>query len=170
MDATAQMIVDVHRHSSWANEQLLKAAEQLASDELRTPVGEGGYGDLLETLLHMYDAQESWFERARSGKSGPVLEVEDYPDIPTLRAAWERLEADMDAYLAGLDEAALLEKVSYRSFYGSEGTYARTDMMLHQAFHSHQHRGEVALILTQLGHSPGELDFNDYMQVRDGGS
>ena len=43
-------------------------------------------------------------------------------------------------------------------------------MMLHQAFHSHQHRGEVALILTQLGHSPGELDFNDYMQVRDGGS
>ena len=60
----------------------------------------------------MYDAQESWFERARSGKSGPVLDVEDYPDIPTLRAAWERLDADMDAYLAGLDEAALLEKVS----------------------------------------------------------
>jgi hypothetical protein len=26
----------------------------------------------------------------------------------------------------------------------------------------------VALLLTQLGHSPGELDYNDYMDVRDG--
>jgi len=88
-------------------------------------------------------------------------------DISALRAAWERLDADMNAYVAGLDEDALLELASYRSFYGSEGSYSRKDMMLHQAFHSHQHRAEAALILTQLGHSPGELDYGDYVDVRD---
>ncbi|CAN5873928.1 hypothetical protein BH24CHL4_BH24CHL4_11050 [soil metagenome] len=168
MDSTAQLVLDIHRHSRWANGKLLDAAEHLAPEQLRTPIGEGGYGDLLETLLHMYDAQKTWLDRARIGESGPSPEIADYPDIPALRDAWEALDADMDAYLAGQDETALVEEASYRSFYGSEGTYARTDMMLHQAFHSHQHRCEVALVLTQLGHSPGELDYGDYVDIRDG--
>ena len=32
--------------------------------------------------------------------------------------------------------------------------------MLHQANHQTYHRGEVAAVLTHLGASPGELDFN----------
>jgi uncharacterized damage-inducible protein DinB len=115
----------------------------------------------------MYDAQKTWLDRARTGESGPWLTVADLPDLASLRVAWETLDAEMEAYLAGLNEAALLEKVSYRSYYGGEGNDSRIEMVLHQAFHSHQHRGEVALVLTQLGHSPGELDYNDYMWVRD---
>lgn len=170
MDSITQLVLDVHRHSSWANSQLLAAAEKLPPEQLRTPIGEGAYGDFLETLLHMYDAQESWLSRATTGTSGPVLKIDDFPDIPTLCAAWQKLDAEMNTYLAGLDEAALLEPVFYRSHYGSENTFTRKDMLMHQAFHSHQHRGEVALILTQLGHSPGDLDFVDYIKVRDAGS
>jgi len=168
MDAVTQLILDIHRHSSWANGQLLNAAENLSPEQVRTPIGEGGHGDLLATLVHMYDAQQSWLDRARTGMSGPEPEIGDYADIPALRAAWEQLDAAMDSYLEGLDETALIEHASYRSFYGSEGAYSRKDMMLHQAFHSHQHRAEAALILTQLGHSPGELDYGDYVDVRDG--
>jgi uncharacterized damage-inducible protein DinB len=167
MDPMTQVVLDIHRHSVWANGQLLDAAAKLTPEELRAPIGEGGHGDLLETLVHMYDAQKTWLDRARIGESGPSLTVDDFPNLASLRAAWEALDADMDAYLAGLEEAALLEPVPYRSFYGGEGTYPRTEMVLHQAFHSHQHRGEVALVLTRLGHSPGELDYNDYMWVRD---
>ena len=170
MDTATQLVLDVHRHSSWANSQLLSAAAQLPLQQLRAPIGEGGYGDLLETLVHMYDAQESWLDRARTGTNGPELNIQDFPDIPTLRAAWQKLDAEMDTYLASLDEKALLQPVFNRSFGGSESTFTRKDMMIHQAFHSHQHRGEAALILTQLGHSPGELDFIDYVDVRDAGS
>jgi len=138
MDSTKQLILDIHRHSMWANGQLLNAAENLPPEQLRTPIGEGGHGDLLATLVHMYDAQQSWLDRARTGTSGPEPDISDYMDISALRAAWERLDADMDAYVAGLDEDALLELASYRSFYWSEGSYSRKDMMLHRAFHSHQ--------------------------------
>jgi uncharacterized damage-inducible protein DinB len=168
MDALTQVMLDIHRHSAWANGQLLDAAEKLSPEELRTPVGEGGHGDLLETLVHIYDAQKTWLDRARTGECVRWLTVADFPDLASLRVAWEALDADMDAYLAGLDESALLEPASFRFFDGGEETYPRTEMVLHQAFHSHQHRGEVALLLTQLGHSPGELDYNDYMDVRDG--
>jgi uncharacterized damage-inducible protein DinB len=170
MDPLTQLMIDIHRHSTWANGRLLDAAAQLSPEQLRTPVGEGGHGDLLETLVHMYDAQKTWLDRARIGESGPWLTVADFPDLVSLRAAWEALDADMDGYLAGLDGTSLLEGTPYRSFYGDEETLPRTEMVLHQAFHSHQHRGEVALVLTQLGHSLGELDYNDYMWVRDNAS
>jgi uncharacterized damage-inducible protein DinB len=126
----------------------------------------GGYGDLLETLAHIYDAQKTWFDRAQTGRSGPRLDLAGAPDIPAVRAKWRQLDADMEAYIAGLDAAALSEAVSYRSYYGGKGSYTRAEMLLHQAFHAHQHRGELALLLTQLGHSPGELDVIDYLETR----
>ena len=37
-------------------------------------------------------------------------------------------------------------------------------IMLHQANHATQHRSEVAVMLTQFGHSPGDLDVLDYVE------
>ncbi len=166
MDTTTAALLDVHRHSTWANQQLLTAAESLTPEELRTPIGEGSIGDLLETLIHMYDAQLAWYDRARTGASGPTLTPDEVPDIASLRSAWDKTDQEMDDWLSKLTAAELNEPVAYRSFYGYEAEYTIRDMLIHQAFHSHQHRGEVALILSQLGHSPGELDFIDYVNLQ----
>lgn len=106
MDSTAQIVLDIHRHSRWANGKLLDAAEHLAPEQLRTPIGEGGYGDLLETLLHMYDAQKTWLDRARIGESGPSPEIADYPDIP-LAEDFQRLRSDPEAWADYQSEIAL---------------------------------------------------------------
>ncbi len=156
--------MDIHRHSAWANRQILTVTEQLTPEQLRTPLGEGSFGDFLTTLVHMFDAQQSWFERASKGTSGPALDPDSLSRIADLREKWEALDSEMETYLSGLDNRSLSEKVHYRSHYGSEGLYSRRDMMLHQAFHSHQHRAELALTLSKLGHSPGELDFLDYIE------
>ncbi|CAN5709144.1 hypothetical protein BH23CHL5_BH23CHL5_15950 [soil metagenome] len=164
MDEGTRTVVDIHRHSAWANGQILNAAEQLSPEQLRTPLGEGSFGDFLATLVHTFDAQQSWFERATKGRSGPALDLESFSQIADLREVWEALDAEMETYLSGLNERALIEQVPYRSHYGSEGVYSRRDMMLHQAVHAHQHRAELALTLSKLGHSPGELDFLDYIE------
>lgn len=168
MGEATSLLLEIHRHSSWANRQILATAEGLPVELLRTPIGEGGYGDLLETLMHIYDAQKAWYDRAMTGTSGPALGIDEVPDIPALRSLWDELDADMERFIATLSDESLSEPVAYRSFYGSEGSYSRRDMLLHQAFHSHQHRGEIALILTQLGYSPGEIDVIDYLESKSG--
>ena len=37
--------------------------------------------------------------------------------------------------------------------------------MVHQVNHATQHRSETALLLTQAGHSPGDLDFLRYFDA-----
>lgn len=163
MGAATDLLLEIQRHSAWANRQILKTAARMPVEQLRTPIGEGGYGDLLETLLHMYDAQKVWLDRLVKGENGPVLDIGEVADIETLRTLWDVLDSEMESYIAGLEDAALTEEVPYRSYYGSGGSFSRREMLLHQAFHSHQHRSEVALLLTQLGYSPGELDVIDYV-------
>ena len=69
----------------------------------------------------------------------------------------------MRPYLEGLSEADLNAAVTVRAPNGGEYQLIRWHMLTHAAMHGMQHRSEAALILTQLGQSPGGLDFIAYL-------
>jgi len=70
----------------------------------------------------------------------------------------------MRAFLNKLTDSDLTETVSYVSAVTNKRyTVALWPMMSHVANHGTQHRSEVALALTQLGLSPGDLDLIVYL-------
>ena len=72
------------------------------------------------------------------------------------------------AYVASVTDEQLLDVIHIRSWVGWEDHVPRWQALIHQAFHQHQHRGELALVLTTLGRSPGEIDIFDYFdEVRE---
>lgn len=153
------MIQAMYGHSVWANGRLLEQADKLTPEQLAAPV-EGGIGTVYETLLHMMASQLGWLRRFRA--QDPV-EPPDPPDLASLRAAWKALDDETTGYIASLTDDDLAEVIHYRSWYGWERTSPRWQAVLHQAFHQHQHRGELAMVLTRFGHSPGEIDIFDYL-------
>ena len=157
-DTPDDLLLTMFRHGRWANQVLLDRASQLSQDELRSPIGEGAFADLLGTLLHIYDVEESWLDRIRNGTSGPSLSVEDYPDIPPCAEPLEYTRSRTRSFYSVVYQTRT-EAIasSVRSQGGSTGSFPIKIMLSNMFFHSQQHRGEVALGLTALGQSPGDL-------------
>jgi uncharacterized damage-inducible protein DinB len=158
-----ELVKAMYGHSQWTNNQLLQAAEELSSEELHQPVA-GASGSTLDILVHMMGAQMAWTRRFKQLDPVKPPDAADYSGIPELRAAWAEIDDVTNAYIDTLSDEDLAEVIHFRSWAGWEGESPRWQAVLHQAFHQHQHRGEVAAALTAFGHSPGEIDIFDYLE------
>ncbi len=163
MTVARTMLNGIYEHGRFANARLLDQAQQLSSQELDTE-RPGMFGTIRITLLHMMQAQHSWLRRAQGLDPVEPWTAETFPTIADLRIQWDALDAENLAYLATLTDEQMLETIHIRSWVGWEMEAPRWQALVHQAFHQHQHRGELAMVLTNLGHSPGEFDPFDWFE------
>lgn len=158
MALTAEDVRGLFAYDRWATRQVLGALDGV--DELlwgaTGVVGERGLGSI---LVHMLGAHQRW----RTGISdegeeeGPIPrpEQEPLPDAATMVAWWDAEFVEMDVFLGGLTDGLLA--------YVHNGI-AVWQMLVHLMNHGTQHRSEAALLLTQAGRSPGELDLMNYAE------
>ena len=117
-------------------------------------------------LVHILEREATWLARWE-GRPDQLLGEQALPTFETLGDAWSREETKMRAFLQRLSDPILLEVVEYEStLSGRRYAIPLWQMMAHLAHHGTQHRSEVALALTQLGHSPGDLDLIVYFDPR----
>jgi uncharacterized damage-inducible protein DinB len=153
----ADAVRTLYRYSAWATGRLLDRASGLRSDELAKPSG-ASFVTIRETLVHIMAAQWIWLSRWQGTSPTSLLDAREFPDVASLRARWDRLEAETQRFVAGLTDADLAKVVEYRNTRGERWAYPLWQQVIHQVNHATQHRGEVAAALTELGHSPGDLD------------
>jgi uncharacterized damage-inducible protein DinB len=147
-------------YTYWAHRRILTTAARLTDAQftLRSViVGR----DLRATLVHTLDVECSWrlrLQRRPEEEWRRALAVTDYRNVATLADHWARDETAMRAWVATLDDAALARSADL----DRSEQYPLWYYLVHMVTHSQQHRSESAQLLTQLGQSPGDLDFLDY--------
>jgi len=154
----ADAVRTLYRFSAWATVRILDHAARLHADELAKPSG-ASFGTVRETLVHIMAAQLIWLSRWQGTSPTSLLDAREFPDVASIRTRWSRLEADTQRFVAGVTDAELAKVVEYRNTRGERWAYPLWQQLVHQVNHATQHRGEVAAALTELGHSPGDLDF-----------
>ena len=144
--AELSLLFDYH---DWATERLLAAAARME----KTPPRE-----LLATLAHICEAQRAWRMLLARGQFDDFLQPADYADLTAVQKLWQHEKKEFWRYLRSLDESDLQREFAYM---GDAGERRRLvwHCLWHVVNHGTQHRAECAAILTDLGHSPGELDF-----------
>lgn len=151
----------------WANDLLLDAAGQVDLVWFVAPAPIS-HGSPRGTLIHVLSAEWVWRQRCQEGISPPSLLAEDqFPDLPSLRSFWEQEMRAMGDYLAGLDENDLNRPVRYTNTQGRKFETILWQILVHVVNHGTQFRSEAAVVLTQLGHSPGDLDFIAFLRQSD---
>lgn len=160
----ANDIQTLYDYNCWANERILGAAagvpdEQFASARL-------GYCGLRDTLVHIFSAERRWRTRWQGLPNTPMLTAEEVPTLQALRDLWAEEQPQMRVYLGTLRDEDLSDTFSYHTAKGRAISSTRWHTMAHMINHGTQHRAELALLLTELGYSPGNIDLNVFVSER----
>jgi len=154
-------------HAAWGNRRVLDSAARLTDTSLLVERF-GGVESVLHTLIHILNAERTWIARAQLQVPPADLHVEQLSTVSLLREVWNDVDTVTQDFVMSLDEHSLGQSVRYLNPEEQPQAYPRWQVLVHQAMHAAQHRSEVALVLTQLGYSPGWLDFLFYLDIQDG--
>jgi uncharacterized damage-inducible protein DinB len=157
-----EVLRDLYAYTAWANNRILDTAENLSTEQFTADAGPS-HGSLRNTLVHQMSGQWIWLERWKGGSPERMMSRKDFPDLATVRSRWELIEADTQAFLAELTEEQLVQVVSYTTTEGWDRSYPLWQPLFQQANHATQHRSEAAVMLTNFGHSPGDVDYIIYL-------
>lgn len=150
-------IQHLYDYNWWANERVLTMAECLSPEQFAT--ASFGSINLRTTLVHMVEAQAIWLSRWLGSATIPPAIAIDTATIESIRTAWREQKEQITAYLATLNDDDLERDVHYVNRMGIPGSFRLDQLMLQVLNHGTQHRSEIAALLTELGHSPGDLDY-----------
>jgi len=151
-----------YEYNYWANGKILLASAGVTHDQFTAPAS-FPYGGLRGTLLHILDAEWGWRALFQSIKDASDLLPTDYPDLKSIEARWREEETAMRAYLAGLSDIDMENHLRYTTDEGLQRDRILWHCLVHVVNHGTQHRSEAAALLTDFGHSPGDLDFTVFL-------
>ena len=158
----------MYEYNYWANHLLLTVCAQVSAEQFAAPTTDS-FGSLRGTLLHTLDAEREWREVFQYLPYTPTLAEADFPTLESIKARWKEEEAAMWAYLDSLRDEDLDGILRYTTDTGIQRERVLWHCLFHLVNHGMQHRSEVAAILTDYGHSPGNIDFTLFLNQRASG-
>jgi uncharacterized damage-inducible protein DinB len=154
----------LYAYNHWANTRILDTAERVPAELFAT--ARLGACQLKEVLTHILAAESAWRLRWQGIAPESAAFPEDFASLQDLRRQWDQEQRALDAYLAALADTDLDQLVTYRRWNGETASGTLWHLLVHVANHSAQHRSELALLLTELGCSPGDLDLTVFLRQR----
>ncbi len=160
MNATG--LRELYDHHAWATGKALACAAEVPPEQAAAKPWQG-VPSLLDALAHIVTAERywllnwqgrEWFALARPASVAEVAE------------RWVLLQADARAFLAGLCDADLVRLLRLSEPIGG-GRDTLAAGVTHVLLHAAQHRAEAAALLSEYGHSPGGLDYIDFLGTRE---
>lgn len=153
----------LYDYNFWANRLLLAKSTEVTPEQFVAPTTHS-FGSLRGTLVHLLDSEHGWRKIFETGEITFDLNPEDFPTVEALRERWETEETAWRTYLSRLTDADMTSIVRYTV---KAGTRERVlwHCLFHVVNHGMQHRSEAAHMLTQYGHSPGDIDFTLFLRL-----
>lgn len=147
------------RYNRWMNERLVALCAELPDEERKRDRG-AFFQSIHGTLNHLLVADHIWMGRFTGPpRSFPSLDHELHADFAALRAERAALDDRIDAYVAGLGDAALAGDLAYTSMVRPEPRRIPLWAALAHFFnHQTHHRGQLTTLLFQAGRDPGVTD------------
>lgn len=160
-------IQNLFEYNAWANQRTLEGCATLSSEQLLQPMG-GSFGSLRNTLAHIMDVEWLYLERWQGRAPAAFPKAENYPTLADITERWQTVDSDMDRFVKALTPAALQEIIEFRNTRGKLFHHPLWETMQHLVNHSTYHRGQVTMLVRQLGATPKSSDMIYFYRQRSG--
>lgn len=150
-------------YNFWANDRVLAACERISTDVFtQAAVPDPGWGSLRGILAHALDAEYGWRAVLQGADASEILDAAMFDDVAALKTRWAVERAAWLEFVAGLSAEALGRGYGHNP----AETPKVWQVIVHVVNHGTQHRSEAAALLTGYGQSPGDLDFDVFLEER----
>lgn len=141
-------VLSIVRFNVDANNVVLDTAA-LLDEEQFTREFSPSHGSIRQMLIHILGG-DVFFPAVCRGETPDMAAIEALATLADIRARFEQSAAEQIAYVESLDDAALLETVTI-SFGEHDFVLPRWQVLMQQISHAHWHRGELSILLSELG-------------------
>lgn len=152
---TLDNVRTLYAYNFWSNQRVLNACALLRTEQFTQNL-HSSFPSVRDTLAHIMLAEWLWLERWL-GRS-PGFPPANFPDLASIRARWQKIEANLNEFIHQLTAADLDRIVEYKNTKGQAFSNPMWQMLQHLVNHGTYHRGQVATMLRQLGAAPVSTD------------
>jgi uncharacterized damage-inducible protein DinB len=147
-------LLTLSEYNAYATTMLLNTVEQLDEQQLSLEISPS-HRTIQQLLQHIMGA-ETYFLAICQGHALD-FDPSRYNTLEEIRAYWDGLEHRMSRYIETAEEEELERSRSFH--FGEHSEVLPAWKLLVQAFvHATHHRGELSILLTQLGHPLPNMD------------
>lgn len=159
----------LYEYDRWANDRILKLVAALTPEQFTRDLG-GSFPSVRDVLLHMAAAKWAWLEYWKESapservltelfaRSDARLPRASFPTLATLQPNWAEIEKQHVAFISGVTNELL-----DRMFPVGHTSLSLAHLIRHLSNHSTYHRGQIAMMLRQLGAQAQGTDFAEFL-------
>lgn len=152
-----QDIQILYKYNEWANTRILNSTSKLTNEQFIAP-DSFPHRELRGILTHILFAERIWRTRWQGELPANHIKPEVFPTFDSLHARWLEEEKALNVFIDNLTDEKLIGTFQYQTLRGEVMENILWQAMAHVVNHGTQHRSEAAVILTDLGQSPGDID------------
>jgi uncharacterized damage-inducible protein DinB len=145
-----------YEHEKWANAKMLAMVESVPEGSRARPE----FQRAVNLVAHLAACRENWLDRMVNDGTRQRPWFEEAVDPASLRARIEVVENEWTTYLGTLTEEGLDVDFEFDARDGRRYRWNVEGQIAQLVGHAFYHRGQIALLVDQLG---GETDDTDYL-------
>jgi len=158
-------------YDRWANSNVLQAASTLSAEQFTRDLG-GSFRSVRDTLVHIVSGEWGWLTIWKEAsltsafvtdlwtRIGVTFDPNAYSDIAAVLMKWAEVEREQLEFVNCVTDESLARMLPVRATHLS-----LAHLMQHMANHSTYHRGQISLMMRQLGAEPVATDFARFLLV-----
>ena len=156
-------------YDRWANNRVLQSASTLSVEQFTRDL-RGSFRSVRDTLFHLIGGEWGWLTYWKESthdaaflaglwdRHDALFRPDAFHNIEAVRVKWVEVAKDQTEFLDRLTDEALRRMLPCR-----KTQLSLAHLMQHLANHSTYHRGQIALMLRQLGAEPLATDFHMFL-------